>query len=79
MAITMDAVYEDGVLKLKGPLPFKEHEKVQVTVEPAVNWVERTYGLIQWTGDPKELRRLVEVDEFSILEAYRAKDAGQDD
>jgi predicted DNA-binding antitoxin AbrB/MazE fold protein len=33
MAITIEAVYEDGVLKPSEPLPFKEHEKVQITVE----------------------------------------------
>lgn len=33
MAITVEAVYENGVLKLAQPLPLKEHEKVRVTVE----------------------------------------------
>ncbi|MHB1424325.1 MAG: antitoxin family protein [Gemmataceae bacterium] len=33
MAITVEAVYEDGVLKPVQPLPLKEHEKVNVTVE----------------------------------------------
>jgi predicted DNA-binding antitoxin AbrB/MazE fold protein len=34
MAITIEAIYENGVLKPAAPLPFKEHEKVQVTVQP---------------------------------------------
>jgi predicted DNA-binding antitoxin AbrB/MazE fold protein len=42
MAITVDAVYENGTLKLERPLPLKEHEKVRVTVEPALTWAERT-------------------------------------
>jgi len=33
MAITVEAVYEDGVLKPAKPLPLKEHEKVSITVE----------------------------------------------
>lgn len=33
MAITVEAIYENGVLKPEKPLPFKEHEKVNVTVE----------------------------------------------
>ena len=33
MAITVEAIYENGVLKPAEPLPFKEHEKVSVTVE----------------------------------------------
>jgi predicted DNA-binding antitoxin AbrB/MazE fold protein len=34
MTITVEAVYENGTLKLKESLPFKEHEQVQVTVRP---------------------------------------------
>jgi predicted DNA-binding antitoxin AbrB/MazE fold protein len=33
MAITVEAIYENGVLKPERPLPFKEHEKVKITVE----------------------------------------------
>ena len=33
MSITIDATYEDGVLKPAGPLPFKEHESLRVTLE----------------------------------------------
>ena len=36
MAFTVEAVYENGVLKPAEPLPLKEHEKVRVTVEPAL-------------------------------------------
>ncbi len=35
MTITFEAVSENGVLKPVEPLPFQEHEKVRVTVEPA--------------------------------------------
>jgi predicted DNA-binding antitoxin AbrB/MazE fold protein len=34
MALTVEAVYENGVLKPAEPLPLKEHEAVRVTVEP---------------------------------------------
>ena len=34
MSITVEAVYENGVLKPAQPLPFKEHEKVSISVEP---------------------------------------------
>lgn len=69
MAITVEAIYEGGVLKVKEPLPFKEHETVQVTVQPALSWARMTAGLIQWRGDPEELRRIAEDDEFGILES----------
>ncbi len=33
MPITVDAIYENGVLKPAQPLPLAEHARVQVTVE----------------------------------------------
>ncbi len=54
MAITVEAVYENGVLKLKEPLPFQEHEQVQVTIQPKTSWVERTAGLMGFTGTAEE-------------------------
>jgi predicted DNA-binding antitoxin AbrB/MazE fold protein len=75
MAITVEAVYENGVLKPTQPLPLKEHENVRVTVHTSVpvpsalGAVEQSYGLLQWTGDPDILRRIAEEDEFGIQEA----------
>ena len=69
MAITIEAVYENGVLKPSQPLPLKEHEKVRVTVEPATSWTEQTYGIIGWKGDRETLRRIAEDPEFSVLES----------
>jgi predicted DNA-binding antitoxin AbrB/MazE fold protein len=34
MAHTVEAIYENGVLKPAEPLPLREHERVRVTVEP---------------------------------------------
>jgi predicted DNA-binding antitoxin AbrB/MazE fold protein len=34
MTITINAVYEGGVLKPAQPLPLSEHSQVRVTVEP---------------------------------------------
>jgi predicted DNA-binding antitoxin AbrB/MazE fold protein len=69
MSLTVEAVYENGVLKLAQPLPFPEHEKVQVTVQalaqPAASppadaerMVRQSYGLIGWTGDPAVVERI---------------------
>ena len=69
MAITIEATYENGTLKLAEPLPLKEHEKVRVTIEPELTWAERTAGMLKWTGDPEVLRRIAEDDEFGILES----------
>ena len=54
MAITVEAIYEDGVLKPAQSLPLQEHEKVQVTVTRAVSRVRQTAGLIGWTGSQED-------------------------
>jgi predicted DNA-binding antitoxin AbrB/MazE fold protein len=69
MTLTIDAVYENGTLKLAGPLPLQEHEKVRVTVHAGISRARQTAGLLRWTGDPEILRRIAEDDEFSILES----------
>jgi predicted DNA-binding antitoxin AbrB/MazE fold protein len=33
MTVAVEAIYEDGVLKLERPVHFKEHAKVRVTIE----------------------------------------------
>jgi len=54
MAITVEAVYENGVLKPAQPLPLQEHEKVQITVKAAAGRVRQTAGLIGWTGSQED-------------------------
>src|SRR5262245_41881620 len=51
MTITVEATYENGVLKPAKPLPLDEHEQVQVTVVRGASVAEQTYGLMGWTGD----------------------------
>jgi predicted DNA-binding antitoxin AbrB/MazE fold protein len=53
MTITVEAVYEHGLLKLAQPLPLREHEQVRVTVHTAENPVRRTQGRIGWQGPPE--------------------------
>ncbi len=33
MPHVVEAIYENGVLKLEQPLPLRDHEKVRITVE----------------------------------------------
>src|SRR5262249_58937588 len=54
MAITVEAVYENGVLKPAQALPLAEHAQVRVTIEPAVTWVERTAGMMGFKGTAEE-------------------------
>ncbi len=69
MTLTVEAVYENGVLKPAQPLPLKEHEKVTVTLAPAMSVARQTAGMVPWTGDVETLERLARDPEFSILES----------
>jgi predicted DNA-binding antitoxin AbrB/MazE fold protein len=69
MSLTVEAQYENGVLKPAQPLPLKEHERVRITITAETTWAEQTAGMLHWTGDPEVLRRIVEDDDFSILES----------
>ena len=69
MAISVEAIYENGMLRPVQALPLQEHEKVRITIEGQASWAEQTSGMLKWTGDPEVLRRIAEDDEFSILES----------
>jgi predicted DNA-binding antitoxin AbrB/MazE fold protein len=68
MTLTVEAIYENGVLKPTQPLPLQEHEKVQITIHTAVSRVRATAGLIP-CQDAKLIERIAEDEEFSLLEA----------
>jgi predicted DNA-binding antitoxin AbrB/MazE fold protein len=69
MTITVEAIYENGVLKLSQPLPLKPHEKVTVTVKPAVSWTDQSAGILRWTGNPAEFEHLAVDPEFDPQES----------
>jgi predicted DNA-binding antitoxin AbrB/MazE fold protein len=69
MTITVEAVYENGVLKLSQPLPFKENERVSITVRPAMSVARQSAGMVRWSGDPETLDRLIRDPEFGIMES----------
>ena len=65
MSITIEAVYENGVLKPTQPLPLKDREKVRITVEQGDSPLLRAYGIIGWTGSHEELEQiLAEAEEI---------------
>ena len=68
MSWEVEATYENGVLKLDEPLPFKDQERILVSIKSKMSRVDASYGLIGWTGDPDVLRKIAEDDEFGILE-----------
>ncbi len=64
MPLTVEAVYENGVLKPAQPLPLKEHERVQVTVHSPPPDIVEAYGIMGWKGDAETLRRIALDPEF---------------
>jgi predicted DNA-binding antitoxin AbrB/MazE fold protein len=56
--LQIEAVYEYGVLRLPHELPLQQGQRVTITIHPS-SAVERMYGMLSWTGDPEELRRVL--------------------
>jgi predicted DNA-binding antitoxin AbrB/MazE fold protein len=50
MTLTVNATYEDGMLKLAQPLPLKEHAQVRVTVHMETSPILQAYGIMEWKG-----------------------------
>ena len=54
MAITVEAVYEGGVLKPATPLPWKDGERVRVEVSSLDSPLLKSYGMMGFTGTAEE-------------------------
>lgn len=67
--LEIDAVYENGCLKLPRALPLLEGQKVTIIVQPPGDVVGRTYGLLQSTRSAEELQRLAMDPELGIAES----------
>lgn len=76
MSVIVEAIYENGVLRPREPLPLREHETVRVTVEPTANGRESPTDSDQPTGvnegsvvaaaaerAPAKSRRMTEVEQ----------------
>jgi predicted DNA-binding antitoxin AbrB/MazE fold protein len=70
--LTVEAIYENGVLKPRQPLPLEEHETVWITIKPRLNWAERTWDYSNRRAIPK-LRRIAEDDEFGMMARCRCR------
>ncbi len=67
MSMTIEAIYESGVLKPLAPLPhLKEHERVRITVETS-SVVDELCGKI--VIDPAVAQEIIESADYSILES----------
>jgi predicted DNA-binding antitoxin AbrB/MazE fold protein len=59
MAIIVEAVYENGVLKLAEPLPWKDGERVCVAVSSLDSPSLKAYGIMGFKGTAEEAEYLV--------------------
>ncbi len=66
MSLEVEATYENGVLKLDGPLPFDERERVTLRITSKTSHAQEFCNRLKWTGDPEILREIAEEDEFGI-------------
>ena len=69
MALQIEATYENGVLKLERNLPFKNGQKVRLTIEPPGGRVRKAYGLMGWKGDPAIIDQVALDPDFGIQES----------
>ena len=54
MAITVEAVYENGMFKPTQPVSLQERQRVQITIESKTNWVQETAGIMGFKGTIEE-------------------------
>ncbi len=54
MTITIEAVYENGVLKPMQALPLEEHQKVRVTVEADNSPLLAAHGIMGFQGTAEQ-------------------------
>ena len=66
MAHSVEAIYENGSLRLAQPLPLKEHEKVHVIVYAGTSRVRQTAGLMGWTGSAELAEQFALDPELSV-------------
>ncbi|MGH7120531.1 MAG: antitoxin family protein [Gemmataceae bacterium] len=69
MPFTVEAIYENGLLKPAEPLPLKEREQVQLTIRRAASVADQTYGMIGWSGDTAAFDRLFQEADSDRLES----------
>ena len=68
MNISIEAIYEAGVLKPLSPLPdLKEHERVRITLEPLRTIAEQRKTRLRL--DPQTAREIADNHDYDLLES----------
>jgi predicted DNA-binding antitoxin AbrB/MazE fold protein len=66
MPLTVEAIFENGVLRPTQPLPLKENERVRITVETTLTWAERTAGMMGFRGSAEEAEYFAKSPELDF-------------
>jgi predicted DNA-binding antitoxin AbrB/MazE fold protein len=69
MNIEVEAVYENGSLKLDHPLPLQEQQRVRLVVQGDALVARRSYGIIGWKGEAETVRHAALAPEAGLLES----------
>jgi predicted DNA-binding antitoxin AbrB/MazE fold protein len=67
--LEIDAIYENGMLKLPRLMPLTEGQKVTITIHPAAGIAKQSYGLLQSKIGVDEMERIAMDPDFGILES----------
>lgn len=54
MSVTVEAVYENGILKLSDLIPWKDGDRVSVTVNSLDSPLLKAYGIMGFQGTAEE-------------------------
>ncbi len=60
MGLEIEAVYENGVLKLERQVPLEIGQRVRLTIHPPGGRVRKGYGMMGSNLSPKEIERIAE-------------------
>ena len=63
--LNIEAIYEQGTLKLPQELPLQDGQKVYITIHAAATTAKRRRGLIEWKGSQEDLDYLLGPDNHS--------------
>ena len=67
--LELEAIYEDGILKLPRKLPLPAGQRVSITIHPPGGAVKRLVGLVPWQGSREDLDYLILSEDNDPLEA----------
>ena len=69
MTVSVEAIYENGVLRPLEPLPFVDNERVWITVDSNKIWADITAGMVPRPNDVSVLEDIAMGADFELGEA----------